>query len=68
MSAAWDIARIVERANAADRVRIRGRVRGQSMRDAIVREYDPLAETCLALLIESRMVAKATTPNAGERG
>ena len=55
MRAAWDIAHIVERASAAERVRIRGRTRGQSMKDAVAREYDPLAATCLAELIESRM-------------
>ena len=60
MRAAWDIAHVVERANAAERVRIRGRRRGQSMNDAVAREYDPLAATCLAMLIESRMIAKPT--------
>ena len=55
MRAAWDIAHIAERANAAERVRIRGRTRGQTMKDAVAREYDPLAATCLAQLIESRM-------------
>lgn len=56
MSAAWKIAHIVECASAADRVRARGLRRGQKRSDEINREYDPLAATCLALLIESRML------------
>lgn len=55
MRAAWEIADIVERACAADRVRVRGLRRGQNRKQAIDREFDPLAATCLAMLIESRL-------------
>ena len=67
MTAAWDIAHIVERAAAADRVRIRGLRRGQDRGAAIAREYDPLAATCLALLIEDRLRTKARATPEGMR-
>jgi len=65
MRAAWDIAHIVEHANASERVRIRGRRRGQSMKDAVAHEYDPLAATCLALLIESRTTLHPAPTDTG---
>jgi hypothetical protein len=64
MRAAWEIADIVEQACAADRVRARGLRRGQNRKQEIAREYDPLAATCLAMLIESRMVSKATSASS----
>lgn len=65
---AWDIAHVVEHAAAADRVRIRGLRRGQNRRAAIASEYDPLAATCLALLIEDKLVRTTTASSVGTEG